>query len=85
MGIDIESMNSLLKQFGVKSEKLKGVKAVIIDLEDKQIVVDNAEVIEVWQGSKAYYQISGKSLVNMRDPAGTPAKAKAGMLEQLFG
>ena len=64
-----KQMQSMLKQFGIKSEEIKA-RRVVFELEDERIIIDNPSVTAMdMQGQKIYSVM------------GTERKAKAGIPE----
>lgn len=57
--MDPKQMAKLMKQMGVNTNEIKA-REVVIEAEDKKIVIENPQVVEISiQGQKSY-QVSGK-------------------------
>lgn len=66
--VDPRRMKQMMRQFGIKQEPIDA-KQVIIRCEDKDIVLDNPEVVLVnMQGNKSF-QISGSFREEKKDSA----------------
>ncbi len=56
--MDPRKMQALMRQMGIKSEQLNATK-VVIELEDKNIVIENPQVTKVIMQGIESFQISG--------------------------
>ena len=59
-GIDPKKMQAMMKQMGIKQEEIEAVR-VIIEGNDKRIVIDNPSVVKVVMQGQESFQISGES------------------------
>ena len=50
-------LSKYLKRMGIKTEELENVKSVIIELPDREIIIDNAQVVVVSMKDQKVYQI----------------------------
>jgi nascent polypeptide-associated complex subunit alpha len=53
-------MERMMRQMGIKSKQLEGVKEVVIKLPDREIVVPNAQVVLTEMSGQRSYQVSGQ-------------------------
>lgn len=58
----MKKMERQMKKMGMDMKDLKGVKEVIIRLEDKELVIQNAEVSMMNVMGQETYQVSGKAV-----------------------
>jgi len=57
-GIDPKKIQSMMKQMGIKQEDIDASK-VVIECEDKNIIIENPQVAKVIMQGQAQFQISG--------------------------
>ncbi len=57
-GINPKQMQAMMKQLGMKNEEIPASR-VIIECEDKNIIIDNPGVIKVTMQGQVQFQISG--------------------------
>ncbi len=50
-------LDRYLKRMGIKTEELEDVKSIIIELPDREIVIDKAQVVVVSMKNQKIYQI----------------------------
>lgn len=60
--LDRRRMERLMRQMGVKSQELEGVREVVIKLEDREIVIPNAQVVLTEFGGQRSYQVIGQEI-----------------------
>jgi nascent polypeptide-associated complex subunit alpha len=53
-------MERVMKQMGIKTRELEGVQEVVIRLTDKEIVIQNAQVVLTEMAGQRSYQVSGQ-------------------------
>jgi nascent polypeptide-associated complex subunit alpha len=58
-GIDPKKMQSLMKQMGISQKEIKANK-VIIETDEKNIIIENPSVIQVNMQGNTNFQISGE-------------------------
>ncbi len=58
-GMDPRQLQALMRQMGIKSEELSA-KRVIIECEDKTIVIEEPQVVKVSMQGTESFQVSGK-------------------------
>ncbi|MDF1537342.1 MAG: nascent polypeptide-associated complex protein [Candidatus Thorarchaeota archaeon] len=61
-GMSPKQMARMMKKMGISQDDLKGVKEVIIRFEDKEWVIENAQVAIVKQAGSESYQVSGSKI-----------------------
>ncbi len=59
-GIDPKKMQAMMKQMGIKQEEIEANR-VIIEGNDKRIIIDNPSVVKVVMQGQESFQISGDS------------------------
>ena len=59
-GLDPKKLQSMMKQMGIKNNTLDA-KRVIIELEDKKLVIENPNVTEVDMQGQKTYQVMGEA------------------------
>lgn len=57
--MDPKQMAKLMKQMGVDTNEIKA-REVVIEAEDKKIVIENPQVVEISVQGQKSYQVSGK-------------------------
>ena len=57
--IDPRKMQAMMKQMGINQEEIDAIR-VIIELEDKKIIIENPSVQKVKMSGNVSYQISGE-------------------------
>jgi nascent polypeptide-associated complex subunit alpha len=60
--MDRRQMERAMRQLGVKTTDLEGVKEVVIKLEDKEIVIPNAQVVLTEMSGQRSYQVVGQEV-----------------------
>lgn len=70
--IDRKQMERAMRQMGVKMEELEGVREVVIKLDDREIVLPNAQVVRTEMTGQRSYQVSGQEFE--RKPELEPAE-----------
>jgi nascent polypeptide-associated complex subunit alpha len=60
--LDRRQMQRAMRQLGVKTRELEGVKEVLIRLEDRELVFPNAQVILTEMGGQRSYQVIGREI-----------------------
>lgn len=58
--IDKRQMERAMRQMGIKTTELEGVREVVIKLSDKEIVLPNAQVTLTEMPGQRSYQVSGE-------------------------
>jgi len=58
-GMNPKKMEGLMKQMGIKQEEISGVKRVVIEKEDGNLVIENAQVVQIEMQGKKTWQVSG--------------------------
>ncbi len=56
--MDPKQMAKLMKQMGINTNEIRA-KEVVIETEDKKIVIENPQVVEISMQGQKSYQISG--------------------------
>lgn len=67
MGLDFDSALSLLKQSGIKVDKVKGCKRVVFEFEKKTITIEEPELLEIFARGSSNYQVKGNAIVTPRE------------------
>jgi nascent polypeptide-associated complex subunit alpha len=57
-GLDPKKMNAVMKQMGISQEEIKSNR-VIIETDEKNIIIDNPSVIKIKMQGNTNFQISG--------------------------
>lgn len=52
-------LKRLMRQFGMKMEELKGVKEVVIELEDKRLIIEDPQVVVMTLQDQTIIQVVG--------------------------
>lgn len=60
--IDKRQMERMMRQMGIKTKELEGVKEVIIKMEEKEILLQEPQVVLTEMGGQRSYQITGKEI-----------------------
>ncbi len=60
--IDRRQMERAMRQMGIKTQELEGVKEVVIKLTDKEIVIPGAQVTLTEMAGQRSYQVSGREI-----------------------
>lgn len=58
--MDKRAMERAMRQMGVKTKDIEGVKEVVIKLEDRELVIPNAQVVLTEMGGQRSFQVVGK-------------------------
>jgi nascent polypeptide-associated complex subunit alpha len=66
--IDRRQMERAMRQMGIKTIDLEGVREVVIKLADKEIVLPNAQVTLTEMQGQRSYQISGEEFERKSEP-----------------
>jgi len=66
--IDKRQMERAMRQMGIKSTDLEGVREVVIKLTDKEIVMPNAQVTLTEMSGQRSYQVSGEEFERKPEP-----------------
>ncbi len=56
--MDPKRMAQLMRQMGIKTNEIKA-KEVVIETDDKRIIIENPQVVEISMQGQKNYQISG--------------------------
>jgi|WetSurMetagenome_2_1015567.scaffolds.fasta_scaffold405059_2 nascent polypeptide-associated complex subunit alpha len=57
-GIDPKKIQAMMKQMGIKQDSLEASR-VIIECEDKNIIIENPQILKVQMQGQEQFQISG--------------------------
>ncbi|MEW6222360.1 MAG: nascent polypeptide-associated complex protein [Candidatus Hadarchaeota archaeon] len=60
--IDPRQMERMMKQMGIKTQELEGVKEVAIKMADREIVIPGAQVVLTEMGGQRSYQVTGREI-----------------------
>lgn len=66
--IDKRQMERAMRQMGIKTTELEGVREVVIKLSDKEIVLPNAQVTLTEMPGQRSYQVSGEEFERKSEP-----------------
>ena len=66
--IDKRQMERAMRQMGIKTTELEGVREVVIKLSDKEIVLPNAQVTLTEMPGQRSYQVSGEEFERRPEP-----------------
>jgi nascent polypeptide-associated complex subunit alpha len=66
--IDPRKMKRMMKQMGIKTEELEGVREVVIKLPDKELVIPDAQVTLTEMGGQRTYQVVGEAQERKPEP-----------------
>jgi len=58
---ELQKQLKQLKRMGVKIDQLQNVQRTVIELQDKQIVIENPEVIVMEFGTQKFFYVSGNA------------------------
>ena len=61
-GMSPKQIARMMKKMGIKQEEVEGAKEVIIRFDDKEWIIENAQVMMIKQGNSESYQISGRKV-----------------------
>ena len=67
-GMDPRKMRRMMKQMGIKTEELDGVREVVIKLSDKELVIPGAQVTVTEMGGQRTYQVVGEAEERTPEP-----------------
>jgi len=67
--LDRRQMERAMRQMGIKSRELEGVREVVIKLADKEIVIPRAQVVLTEMAGQRSYQVSGEELERRPEPS----------------
>lgn len=59
--IDQRKMRRMMKQMGIKTEELEGVREVVIKLPNKELVIPDAQVTLTEMSGQRTYQVVGEA------------------------
>jgi nascent polypeptide-associated complex subunit alpha len=65
-GLDPKKMQSLMKQMGIAQEEIDAIR-VIIECEDKNIIINNPSVVKIKMQGNTNFQISGEESVESKE------------------
>jgi nascent polypeptide-associated complex subunit alpha len=74
-------MERAMRQLGVKTKELEGVREVLIKLEDRELVFPDAQVILTEMGGQRSYQVIGREIERKLE-AGPPEEDIKLVMEQ---
>ncbi len=60
--MDRRQMERMMRQMGIKTQDIEGVKEVVIKLEDREIVIADAQVTITEMGGQRSYQVVGREI-----------------------
>lgn len=69
-GIDPKKMNAMMKQMGIAQEEIDA-KRVIIECEDKNIIIENPSVMKIKMQGQENFQISGDITEETKEDSAT--------------
>ncbi len=81
--IDPRKMKRMMKQMGIKTEELEGVREVVIKLPDKELVIPDAQVTLTEMGGQRTYQVVGEA--QERKPESEISKEDVGLVMEQAG
>lgn len=61
-GMDPKKMEAVMRQMGIKQEKIEA-KRVVIELDGKNIVIESPETVKITMQGQSSYQISGSAKI----------------------
>lgn len=74
--MDPRQMEKMMQQMGISSRKLE-VKRVVIECEDRNIVIEPAEVMQISMQGNRNYQVSGNEREEVPGPSSEDVKMVA--------
>ncbi len=74
--LDPRKMRRMMKQMGVKTKELEGVREVVIKLSDKELVIPNAQVTLTEMAGQRTYQVIGEAQEREPEPEGSEEDVK---------
>lgn len=66
-GMDPKKMEAMMRQMGIKQEKIDA-KRVVIELDGKSIVIEEPETVKITMQGQSSYQISGSTKIVENGP-----------------
>jgi nascent polypeptide-associated complex subunit alpha len=66
--LDRRQMERAMRRLGVKTKELEGVREVVIRLEDRELVLPDAQVILTEMGGQRSYQVIGREIERRLEP-----------------
>jgi nascent polypeptide-associated complex subunit alpha len=67
-GMDPKKMEAMMRQMGIKQEKIEA-KRVVIELDGKSIVIEEPETVKITMQGQSSYQISGSAKIIENGPS----------------
>ncbi len=81
--MDRRQMERAMRQMGIKTQDIAGVKEVVIKMEDREIVIADAQVTITEMGGQRSYQVVGREIE--RKPEFSPSEEDLKLIMEQTG